>query len=342
LQSQQRLHRQQVLQGLSAAPLPFRFLLPCCASFVWRNSRAFGLSVLAGLQLLAPALASNVFAKSNSSVAYSSPKSLAIYWKHHGYGADRSIFNLSCRSVLVQNESPGNQKTSATGNVCGPFEISDSLSCIWGLPKQERPLTILPPQIRQNLQNKPPAWCASGNDRITRLSGVIALWNAARYFCPEREMLSSEWNKVLLSALQKAAVDPGEAAYLSTPQKMTPLLKDDQCRIRNNRIEGIGLVSTKYSVDQSWEFVNDKLIMTGCSHALHPHRPVGKSVCQVSAVPLEELVHQHKELISAATPERIMPRIAQDLLLGPLLSTLIFQWRKAVTITAGETYQLQT
>lgn len=276
--------------------------------------------------------------KTSPEAAYRSPLGSPEFWKHTGYGADRSIFNFFCRSAIIQADNSSRADAARASEKCGPITIGDGLACLWTAQKHESPLTVLPPEIKESVGSKPEGWSPSGNDRITRFSGVIALWNAAKFFYPDRELLDSEWNDVLLSALQKAAVDPGESAFLATLQRMTPALRDDQCRIYNNRIEGFGLVSARYSPDLSWDFFNGKLIVTGiATHGLHPKTVVGKDVDVVNLNPLEQLVSLEKERVSAATPERVMHRIAQNFLLGPSQSRFLFSRPPAEENTVWDT-----
>lgn len=263
--------------------------------------------------------------RTSSQILYRSPRHNFVFWKHTGYGADRSIFNPLCRSAIIDAHNVGEPSTKTANAKGGPVIIGDGLACVWTALEQRSPLTTLPEVFRQRLASKPEGWSPSGNDRITRLSCVIALWNAAKYFYPYNEALEkTEWSDVLHSALQKAAVDPGESAFLDTLERMTPVLKDDQCRIYNNRIDGLGLVSTRYSANLCWEFFNDKLIVTGDSNPLHPLRPVGRRIVSVSGSPIEQMVRQEQERVSASTPERIMHRIAQNLLLGSFHSELVW------------------
>lgn len=280
------------------------------------------------LSVLSPIAPGINIEPSDSQIVYRSPSSLPSYWKHTSYGADRGIFNLVCRSALVHGQASGSGGSGIAGSVCGPVPIGEDLSCNWSLPDQKMALTVLPGQVKQYFAGKPPSWTPSGYDRISRLAGVIALWNAAGYFCPESQTLPAGWKQVLETTLRKAAVDPGEEAYFTTLEMMTPFLKDDQCRIWNNRLAGRGLVSTKYSIQESWEFINNKLIMTMASpaFALHPFRPLGKSVATISSEPVGQLLERKEKLTSAATPERVKHRIAQCFLLGPYRSELNYRW----------------
>jgi hypothetical protein len=262
---------------------------------------------------------------SNQGIAYCSPGQSPEHWKHTGYGADRAIFNLGCHSVIIHGNDSIAPSGASTTAQCGPFTIGDGLACLWTAKQNATAITALPPPIKQSQNDKPAGWSASGNDRVTRLAGVIALWNAARYFYPGDEELGPKWQQVLSAALVKAAVDPGQAAFAETLEQMTPPLRDDQCRIFNNRIEGLGLVSTKYSANLCWEFFKGKLITTGSANPLHPMRLVGESVTNINGSPLEQMLTVEKERVSAATPERMMHRIAQNFLLGPLRSSLVFR-----------------
>jgi hypothetical protein len=275
---------------------------------------------------------------------YQSPEaSGGPFWKHIGYGADSGRFNAQSRSAIVQNngkDKPDSATTESTKPAwqkwCGPFPIGD-ICCWWSADKSLEVKSGLAQECLQYTKNKPQEWAASANDRISRLAVVIAVWNVPRFYYPEQDLMAS-WSDTLAPALKAASTDPGETTFVRTLQRMVAPLKDDQCRILNNSIDGLGMVSTQYAPHCGWRFIAQKLIITSDQHPLHPFRPVGRSVSRVNNLDLPAIVAAEKPSISAGTERRLMHRLAQSLLLGPLESACGIGWDWPVK--AGDSYKV--
>jgi C-terminal processing protease CtpA/Prc len=66
----------------------------------------------------------------------------------------------------------------------------------------------------------------TGDDRSTRLAGVIIAWNVFQHFYPYFDVVNVDWDAVLPDMLRRAAIDDGEEQFLTTMRHLVALLQD--------------------------------------------------------------------------------------------------------------------
>ena len=69
-------------------------------------------------------------------------------------------------------------------------------------------------------------WFPPGNDRATRLAGVILFWNVAQHFYPYFDVVGTDWTAQLPVALRRAAEDRDVIAFERTLQRLVARLRD--------------------------------------------------------------------------------------------------------------------
>ena len=92
----------------------------------------------------------------------------------------------------------------------------------------------------------------SGDNRATRLAGVVIAWNVFQHFYPYFDVVQVDWPKALIAALQSAATDDA-ASFVHTLRRMLAKLQD-----------GHGVVTWEQSTDATapigWDWVDNKLL----------------------------------------------------------------------------------
>jgi hypothetical protein len=86
------------------------------------------------------------------------------------------------------------------------------------------------PRVRQITARREPTVITnySGDDRPTRLSNVIVLWNLLRRFHPLAGQRQIDWDDMLARAMQQAAEDEDKVAFARTLQAMLARVDDQQ------------------------------------------------------------------------------------------------------------------
>jgi hypothetical protein len=72
----------------------------------------------------------------------------------------------------------------------------------------------------------PPSVRFSGSDRATRLADVALSWNIFQHFYPYFDVVKADWPHELTKALDSAATDSDEKAFLNTLRRMVAALHD--------------------------------------------------------------------------------------------------------------------
>ena len=94
------------------------------------------------------------------------------------------------------------------------------------------------PRVKSEDARKRPAEKVrlSAASRPTRLAGVAICWGVMQHFYPYFDVVDSDWDAALKTALQQAAKDPDEMAYLHTLQTLVGKLRDGHGNVYNRRI----------------------------------------------------------------------------------------------------------
>ena len=150
----------------------------------------------------------------------------------------------------------------------------------------------------------PPAdWNASGNDRATRLGGVVVAWNIFQHFYPYFDVVDTDWPAVLERTLDAAAEDPDAAAFGQTLGRMVAELHDGHGRVGGP--VSLGAYRLPFGVD----WIEDELVVTTAT----PDAGVtpGDIVTSIDGSTPDELWDQLTPTISAATPQWLRHRVSR-------------------------------
>jgi len=151
--------------------------------------------------------------------------------------------------------------------------------------------------------NPPADWIASGNDRATRLAGVVLAWNVLQHFYPYFDVVDTDWPAVLDRTLAEAADDPDAAAFGQTLGRMVAELHDGHGRV------GGAMNFGSYRLPFGVDWIADELVVTVAT----PDAGVtpGDVVVSIDGSCPGELWDQLTPTISAATPQWLRYRVSR-------------------------------
>ena len=157
----------------------------------------------------------------------------------------------------------------------------------------------------ERLDWSPPAdWIASGNDRATRLGGVVLAWNVLEHFYPYFDVVDTDWAAVLDRTLAAAAEDPDAAAFGQTLSRMVAELHDGHGRVGGGAMR-FGAYRLPFEVD----WIGEELVVTVATRdaGVTP----GDVVVSIDGSTPDELWDQLTPTISAATPQWLRHRVSR-------------------------------
>lgn len=149
----------------------------------------------------------------------------------------------------------------------------------------------------------------SGDDRTTRLAGVIIAWNVFQHHYPYFDVVDVDWGQILADALHEAATDGDAVDFHNTLEKLVARLEDGHGYVGYNR-EGRAA-----RLPLAWCFVGDKLVVTEVAGGVAAIRE-GDEVVAINNKGVDELARAASERMSASTPQFRRFRTAADLARG--------------------------
>lgn len=149
----------------------------------------------------------------------------------------------------------------------------------------------------------------SGDDRATRLLGVIIAWNVFQHFYPYFDVVRTDWEAALPDALREAAEDRDAADFHETLEKLVARLEDGHGFVG---FTGDGRVG---ALPLAWAFVGERLIVTAAGSA-GSDVARGDEVIAIDGRPVAELAAAAAARVSAATPQHRRFRVASELARG--------------------------
>ena len=231
------------------------------------------------------------------------------FWEHAGFGqhvvadAPRRNIYVSRRiretlpATVTEHDTP--QPRPGTGTVI-EGDLGGGVSCRVPVSVYYDEQGTLPRGERLDW-NPPADWIASGNDRATRLGGVVLAWNILQHFYPYFDVVDTDWPVVLEQTLAAAAEDPDAAAFGQTLGRMVAELHDGHGRVGGGA--GFGGYRLPFEVD----WIEHELVVTVAT----PDAGVmpGDVVVSIDGSTPGELWAQLTPTISAATEQWMRYRV---------------------------------
>jgi hypothetical protein len=232
-----------------------------------------------------------------------------IAWEHHGVGlgsrpyASRRIEGQASLNASSTPPAPDQPRVYPLG---GGVSAMVALA-LW----TDREGTLPHTAGAAPAPDKPAGWKPSGNDRATRLADVALAWTIFQHFYPYFDVVQTDWPAELDKALLRAAKDKNERAFLDTLRLLTAALHDGHGFARHpsqDRSHHLPLV---------WDWVENRLVVTWADPARAGGLGAGDVVLSLNGKPAAQAFAAEEAFISSATPQHLVWRALQGLLLGP-------------------------
>jgi C-terminal processing protease CtpA/Prc len=137
----------------------------------------------------------------------------------------------------------------------------------------------------------------TANDRATRLATVVLAWNILQHFYPYFDVVDVDWDLELRQALNAAAEDSSEEAFLKTLRLMVAALEDGHGNVYGPAPEGSSLPPFL------WSWVKDSLVITHVLPAAQGLLYSGDVVLTVDGKEAATVIAEAEQYISGATPQ---------------------------------------
>jgi C-terminal processing protease CtpA/Prc len=161
----------------------------------------------------------------------------------------------------------------------------------------------------------PPSVRFTGNDRATRLADVALSWNILQHFYPYFDVVKTDWPAALTKALDSAATDPDEQAFLNTLRRMVAALHDGHGGVYS-ATDATGAAPVMFG------WVENRLVITQAAPQAGSGLQPGDVVLKVDGKDAAEVLAEKESLISGATPQWRRFRSMTELRMGPKDSEL--------------------
>jgi C-terminal processing protease CtpA/Prc len=232
------------------------------------------------------------------------PSPTFLAWYHVGVGTGGtapSVYSSERVSKLPKARVP-NGKQPALPDPAKPFsaDLGGGVSCSVPLAlyvddKGTLPHPPAPPKPAG--WSKPDGFILTGNDRSTRLAAVALAWNVFQHFYPYFDVVKTDWPAELRTALEKAATDTDERAFLDTLRRLVAGLHDGH---GNVFLPG---GADKFYPPLRWDWIEDRLVVTRVAPKGAGDLKPGDVVTKINGRPAAEALADKEQLISAATPQ---------------------------------------
>ncbi|HEY0557428.1 MAG TPA: S41 family peptidase [Thermoanaerobaculia bacterium] len=155
--------------------------------------------------------------------------------------------------------------------------------------------------------DKPAGFVPTGDDRTTRLAGVVVSWSVFQHFGPYIEQVGTDLPGALRRGLTSAAAGPDAAAYVRTLRSLLAELKDGHAMVKNPAVNP----SVRFAF--TWDWIENHLVITsveaGATHGMLP----GDRILSINGRPAADALAEIESLTSAATPQWLLLRSLTEL-----------------------------
>lgn len=137
----------------------------------------------------------------------------------------------------------------------------------------------------------------SGNDRATRLADVALSWNIFQHFYPYFDVVKTDWPHELTKALDSAATDYDENAFLNTLRRMVAALHDGHGGVY------LATEATGGAAPVIFGWIEGRLVITQVAPQGGSGLQPGDVVLKLDGKNAAEVLAEKEALISGATPQ---------------------------------------
>ena len=156
-------------------------------------------------------------------------------------------------------------------------------------------------------------------DRAVRFADVAITWTVMQHFYPYFDVIDTDWDAELSSALMAAATDEDENAFRLTLRRLIAALQDGHGGVGHER--NANLFAPPVVVD----FIEGEWVITHSEGDAAAQLKPGDIIQSVDGVPIAEHAAGVSATLSGATPQWLRHRTSRELLAGPMNSMMILE-----------------
>jgi C-terminal processing protease CtpA/Prc len=234
-----------------------------------------------------------------------------IRWNHTGIGIIKSEYTpyrSERRRAPLHNELPPSGWADPGESLI--YDLDGGVSCAISLTLFTDAKGTIPHLPLPAAANPHDALRYTGDDRATRLAGVVIAWNIFQHFYPYFDVVDVDWSLVLRETLVSAATDAGRREFTKTLERMVAKLRDGHGSVSHRSVRN------SYSIPLRWEWVEGKLVVThvgpGANKGIRP----GDEVMLIDGKRASDAMAEAELRVSAATDDARRHRAARALRFG--------------------------
>lgn len=226
------------------------------------------------------------------------------FWRHHGAGAVAHASQRSLYASAVVRESL--QAPTADGGdapEAGARESAYVVTSLGGGVSCRLPVEVFaddagtlphaPAETEWSRLDDKPDLTAS--NRATRLAGVAVCWGVMQHFYPYFDVVETDWDAALATALAAAAEDPDRDHYLHTLQRLLAKLHDGHGFVRDRSMRA------RVMLPLALTWVGSELVVVGTDETVADRIAPGDTVVEIEGRAVAAWYEDAAERISAST-----------------------------------------
>jgi C-terminal processing protease CtpA/Prc len=266
-----------------------------------------------------------------------SPTLGAVFWEHFGLGGSMPSVYRSIRRLIA---APDGEPPSWAPLRSGLSNVSDSVP----VPSPLRPprfdlgggvSAVVPLALFTTADHltdsiprpsRVPTDSTAPPNRATRLAVVACLWNVAQHFYPYFDVVSTNWDSVLVATLTSAAVEPDPDRFYVVLERMVAALHDGHGMVYSARNEALRLFYAHPPVRLG--MVEGRIIVTGLEDsAVAAGVHLGEEVVSIDGRPAADVLAEREARTSGATAGFVQFVALRQMVVGPPGSVITFTLR---------------
>lgn len=221
-----------------------------------------------------------------------------VHWHHIGYGGPKGTSSMVYRSRRVYREidEAAPEGSPRLGDV-----VDRAIPLAGGSVYVRIPLVLASDGVSTLPQGATPTpesagTEASGEDRATRLAGVMIAWNICQHFYPYFDVVKTDWDGALSVALKKAGEQDRETNdFVHTLLGLASALHDGH----GNAFHAQQTPLLTLPIDAA--FIGDKLVVTAAGMGAEAKCAPGDEIVSIAGPSVQELLERARTLEPAST-----------------------------------------
>lgn len=232
-----------------------------------------------------------------------------VRWHHIGFGGSTgttpSIYRSSRVFAAVDDKAPEN--TPSLGDVI-ERELPGGVFARIPMVLYADGTGTLPHASKQPVPDAASTE-PTGEDRATRLAAVILAWNVCQHFYPYFDVVKTDWNAALTTALTRASLDNEADVFVETLRELASSLHDGHGAAFTSRPPAF------FMLPINAEFLSDQqLVVTGAGMGTEQRCSPGDSILSIAGRPVTELLAEAKRYEPASSPQHARHRVITRIL----------------------------